>query len=63
MQTELEQLKHILAEFHQLGEAYIELQQDLNSAGEMILFYGDQLMAARATIALLEQQIKLQGVH
>ena len=63
MQTELEQLKGILAEFHQLGEAYIELQQDLNEAGEMILFYGDQLMAARATIALLRQQIKLQGVH
>ena len=37
MQTELEEL----------ADAYIELQQDLNSAGEMILFYGDQLMDGR----------------
>ena len=53
MQTELEELT----------DAYIDLALDLKDAGEMIMFYGEQLMAARATIALLEQQVKLQGVH
>jgi hypothetical protein len=52
-----------VTELEQLGDAYIELQQDLMELIAYTNFYGEQLMTARAIIAKLRQDKRMREVN